>query len=450
MNSAQAVSHLTVSQANVAADACSGITNCVNLHDNDANIVGAPLATQNINVDGSQSIDQSNTCSDDNLGVPGAINCINNAQLFGNDFVVANLNGAGDVLVDNFEQASTQANTCTLFDNCINVAGNALAIAAEDNDGVAATNVDAFVGSSVQTTTQGNDCNGSAIFPDPQCTNVDLNFIGIAALVDGDVNLEDSTQTSDSNNNCDVQQVICNNAGTNVLVMVANGENAETDLATNEQTSDKTNDCVNVGTSCTNGALNTAVLTSTDDAFVDISANSQTSGQANTCDTGAVCSNSALNGFVAAASGTSTLTGSNTQAKSQSNTCSAAGCVNIGDNLNIATAEDDSTVSSVSSQSDSGTNTCTNDACLNIGVNHNTVAGSADASIASTSSQSNDFTNTCTFAACGNSNANVNTQVGGAGAEFESDVTQTSSNTNECEDATATCNNVGANTVEIS
>ena len=81
-------------------DACSGIVNCVNLHDNFATIVGAPLATQNINVDGSQNIDQSNTCSDDDLGVPGAINCVNDAQTFGNDFAVVNLNGAGDVQVD--------------------------------------------------------------------------------------------------------------------------------------------------------------------------------------------------------------------------------------------------------------------------------------------------------------------------------------------------------------
>ena len=105
MNSAQGLSHLTVSQANVAADVCSGIINCVNVHDNFATIVGAPLATQNINVDGSQNINQSNTCSDDDLGVPGAINCVNDAQTVGNDFAVVNLNGAGDVQVDNFEQS---------------------------------------------------------------------------------------------------------------------------------------------------------------------------------------------------------------------------------------------------------------------------------------------------------------------------------------------------------
>ena len=40
-----------------------------------------------------------------------------------------NLNGAGDVQVDSFEQSSTQTNNCQLFDNCINVAGNTLAIA---------------------------------------------------------------------------------------------------------------------------------------------------------------------------------------------------------------------------------------------------------------------------------------------------------------------------------
>ena len=142
------------------------------------------------------------------MGVPGAINCVNDAQTFGNDFAVVNLNGAGDVQVDSFEQTSTQANDCTLFDDCTNVAGNALVIAAEDIDGPLATDVDVFVGSSVQTTTQGNDCHGTAP-PDPQCANFDLNGIAIVGLVDGDVNLDDSTQTANSNNACDDETVTC-------------------------------------------------------------------------------------------------------------------------------------------------------------------------------------------------------------------------------------------------
>ena len=88
MNSAQALSKITISQANVAADVCSGIINCVNAPSNLGIIVGAPLATQNINVDGSQNNDQSNTCSDDDLGVPGAINCVNDAATIGNLFAV--------------------------------------------------------------------------------------------------------------------------------------------------------------------------------------------------------------------------------------------------------------------------------------------------------------------------------------------------------------------------
>jgi hypothetical protein len=449
MKSAQALSSITISQANVAADACSGIVNCVNVHDNFAIVTPAPLATQNINVDGSQNIDQSNTCSDDDLGVPGAINCVNDALTFGNDFAVLH-DGAADVQVDSFEQASTQANDCTLFDDCTNVAGNALVIAAEDNDGLAVTNVDAFVGSSVQTTTQGNDCHGTAP-PDPQCANFDLNGIAIAALVDGDVNLDDSTQTANSNNACDDETVTCGNIGTNTLVMAAVGENAETDLGTNLQTTDKTNNCVNAGTSCGNLAVNLATLATTDDAVVDISDNTQTSGQDNTCDTGAICDNQAINNYVAAATGTSTITGSNAQSKVQSNACSGpAFCTNIGDNQNVVLADDDSSVSSVASQSDSGTNTCDALAvCGNFGANDNFVAGEADASIASTSTQSNDFTNTCTDSICGNSNANVNDVAGGAGAEFESETTQTSSNTNECQGFLASCNNSGANQVVI-
>ena len=225
------------------------------------------------------------------MGVPGAINCVNDAATIGNLFVVDNLNGAGDVQVDSFEQASTQANDCQLFDNCINIAGNILAIAAEDIDGPLATDVDVFVGSSVQTTTQGNECQGT-IQPDPQCANVDVNTIAIAALVDGDVNLDDSTQTANSNNNCDDGQVICNNVGLNTLVMVADGptnKGAHTDLDTNVQTVDpQSNNCVNPGTFCDNGASNTAVLSTTDDAKVDISDNTQTSGQDNTCDSGVI------------------------------------------------------------------------------------------------------------------------------------------------------------------
>ena len=141
---------------------------------------------------------------------------------------------------------------------------------------------------SVQTTTQGNECQGT-IQPDPQCSSADFNTILIVAIVDGDVNLEDSTQTSDSNNNCDDGQVICTNLGLNTLVMTADGptnKGAHTDLGTNEQTSDKSNNCVNPGTICDNGASNLATLDTIDDAKVDISANSQTSGQGNTCDTG--------------------------------------------------------------------------------------------------------------------------------------------------------------------
>ena len=51
-------------------------------------------------------------------------------------------------------------------------------------------------------------------------------------------------------------------------------------LGTNVQTVDpQSNNCVNPGTFCDNGASNTAVLNTTDDAVVDISDNTQTSGQ---------------------------------------------------------------------------------------------------------------------------------------------------------------------------
>ena len=46
-------------------------------------------------------------------------------------------------------------------------------------------------------------------------------------------------------------------------------------------------------------ALNIATLATTDDAVVDISDNTQTSGQDNTCDSGAFCANQAVNTYVA-------------------------------------------------------------------------------------------------------------------------------------------------------
>ena len=62
------------------------------------------------------------------------------------------------------------------------------------------------------------------VVPDPLCNNAQANVIGIAALVDGDVNLGDSVQDGTQLNNCDDGEVTCDNAGVNQLLLTADGE----------------------------------------------------------------------------------------------------------------------------------------------------------------------------------------------------------------------------------
>ena len=187
---------------------------CTNNQDNTVTVTPAPVATQDIDVTGTQNIDQANTCDDDDLGVPGEIECLNEPSALiglGNFFALTH-DQAADVSVESFDQDINQANTCFLFDQCDNFGGNFFDIFAEDDDGILATGNDVEVGSSVQDVKQLNDCDG--IFPpDPLCLNDGVNALRLIALVDGDINLGESLQSVEQQNDCDNGSVVCSNSG---------------------------------------------------------------------------------------------------------------------------------------------------------------------------------------------------------------------------------------------
>ena len=125
---------------------------CNNNKDNEVTVTPTPIATQDIDVTGTQNMDQTNTCDDDDSGIPGEIECINEASApegLGNSFSLAHVQTA-DVSVESFEQDINQANTCFLFDQCDNFGENAIGIVAEDYNGISATGTDVEIGSSFQ------------------------------------------------------------------------------------------------------------------------------------------------------------------------------------------------------------------------------------------------------------------------------------------------------------
>jgi hypothetical protein len=116
---------VNVVQTGTQVNACGFIATpvlCTNNQDNEVTVTPAPVATQDIDVTGTQNIDQVNTCDDDDLGIPGEIECLNEASALtglGNFFGLAH-DEAADVSVESFDQDINQANTCFLFDQCDN------------------------------------------------------------------------------------------------------------------------------------------------------------------------------------------------------------------------------------------------------------------------------------------------------------------------------------------
>ena len=300
---------------------------CTNNQDNEVTITPTPVATQDIDVTGTQNIDQTNTCDDDNLGAPGEIECRNEASDPPRNFFELTHDEAADLSVESFEQDINQANTCFLFDQCDNLGGNLFTIFAEDDDGIFATGTDIEVGSSVQDVNQLNDCDG--IFPpDPLCLNFGVNNLVLETFGDGDISLGESLQTVEQLNDCDNGTVACSNDGigfSNILSITTAGPDAEVNLDTNIQHASQGNICAVDGTACDNTATNFAGLTALNEAQIDLDDNTQTSQQGNVCDNTGLfpsdCDNIAANAIGVVAADTSTVEGSNLQQEFQSNAC---------------------------------------------------------------------------------------------------------------------------------
>jgi hypothetical protein len=432
---------------------------CTNIQTNEVTVTPAVVATQDIDVTGTQNIDQANTCDDDDLGAPGEIECLNEASALtglGNSFSLTH-DQAADVSVESFEQDISQANACFLFDQCDNFGGNFFGIVAEDDDGILATDNDVEVGSSVQDVNQLNDCDG--IFPpDPLCLNVGANAIGLSALDDGDVSLGESLQTVEQLNDCDNGTVACSNSElvpgfSNFLSVTSDGPDAEVNLDTNTQQASQGNVCAVDGTSCDNLASNFAGLTALDEAQIDLDDNTQTSQQGNVCDNNGLfpsdCDNSAFNAFDVDAADTSTVEGSNLQQKFQSNTCTDAICSNTGDNFNDIEASGESSVESDTSQKDIQSNTGTFVESVNTAGSSNAITATDSAEVDSDTEQSNTQINDCGFATdCFNTGGNTNVETASGDSELTTDNDQSNKQGNTCEDGF--CDNTGSNSKDTS
>ena len=67
-----------------------------NNKDNEVTVIATPVEKQDIDVTGTQDIDQTNKCNDDDLGIPGEIECLNDEiapEGLGNSFSLAHDQG---------------------------------------------------------------------------------------------------------------------------------------------------------------------------------------------------------------------------------------------------------------------------------------------------------------------------------------------------------------------
>ena len=114
----------TRSQTNICGFLVTPVI-CTNVGINSATITPAPVETQNIDITGTQNIDQTNICDDDD-----GSECLNTDDGIGNMFSLVHNQGA-DVSIS-FEQDINQVNTCLLFDIfCGNGAANFFGIGAD-------------------------------------------------------------------------------------------------------------------------------------------------------------------------------------------------------------------------------------------------------------------------------------------------------------------------------
>ena len=206
---------VNIEQSKSQTDACGLIfvpALCTNIGDNTAIVTPAPSPTQDIDVTGTQNMDQTNTCDDDDAGVPGE--CLNDS--FGNIFFLDHSQTA-DMTVQSFEQDIQNVNDCFVFDQCTNFGGNAFVI---QDDDIPGTDVDVNVGSSIQEISQVNHCDGSvgSIEPDPTCSNFRANNLLLGNFLqfppeDGAIKLGENFQSSHQENVCEKGSVGCTNFG---------------------------------------------------------------------------------------------------------------------------------------------------------------------------------------------------------------------------------------------
>ena len=320
---------------------------CTNNADNQATVTPAPVATQDIDITGTQNIDQTNACDDDD-----GSECLNESSAgfgLGNVFRLEH-DQAADVSIESFKQNIQQENDCFLFDQCDNFGGNSFSIFGQDDDGILATGTDVDVGSSIQDINQLNDCDGN-IAPDPLCSNDARSFMSLNALEDGDINLGESSQTVQQENQCVDGNVACDNQSFESLQLFSAGPNAEINLDTNTQQMSQGNECSVAGTTCSNSGGHGVALTAVDDGEIDISDNTQTYEQTNQCSntgvTQTICNNSGGgNTLFAVARDVSTLEGSNQQQKFQSNGCTDSICFNSGNNFHGLDSSGESSIES--------------------------------------------------------------------------------------------------------
>ena len=217
MQSADGAINIDIGQSKSQSNICGFIVTPVlwtNVGENVEIVSPTPVATQDIDITGTQNIDQSNTCDDDNRS-----ECLNEAVDqpfgFGNRFVLGHNRGAGlSVSVDSFEQDINQANTCLLFHLCFNTGRNTFSISPENIFNIPGPPTDVDVGSSIQETSQLNDCDGT-VEPQPVCSNLGENSLGLGRVLGelnkAEISLGDNSQSVEQENNCDIGNVFLRN-----------------------------------------------------------------------------------------------------------------------------------------------------------------------------------------------------------------------------------------------
>ena len=228
---------------------------CTNVGVNSEIVTPTPLATQNIDITGTQNIDQTNICDDDD-----GSECLNEAGTFGlgNRFFLEHDQGTGlSVLVESFEQDINQANTCLLFNQCDNFGQNFFGIFPELPEGegsIATAPTDVDIGSSIQEVHQLNDCD--AVTPPNQfCNNGAGTFLVMQGSNNGEISLDDSSQSAQQENNCDDGNVICINFGLTDMVLAA-FEGADVAVRDSSQSSQQENYCNDGNIFCNNLGVN--------------------------------------------------------------------------------------------------------------------------------------------------------------------------------------------------